>query len=109
MQLNVTKIARFAVVVAFLAPSLFITFSQDEFVTMASVNLLIYKTPSFPILVFITGAFLSGLILGLFVAVVDHIQMRSEVKKLKKELAEKFNSIKDVTAEAAVVESFDSE
>ncbi len=108
MKLNVTKITIFSVVVAFVALSLFITFSQEEFVTTASINLLVYKTPPFPILVFITATFLTGLLLGLFVAVVDHIQMRSEIKKLKKEVAEKFSSIKDVTAEASVVENIEN-
>jgi uncharacterized integral membrane protein len=103
MNFKVTKNTLFAIAVAFVVLSLFITFSQDEFAQQVSMNLLFFKTAPHAILVFVTAAFLTGLFIGLFVAVVDHIQMRKEVKKIKDELTKNFESPKDVT-EIAVVE-----
>lgn len=85
MRLKLTKNIIFAVAIAFVTLSLFITFTQDEFITDVSINLLLYKTSPFPVIYFITGAFLIGLFIGLFVAVLDHFSLSREISNLKKE------------------------
>jgi uncharacterized integral membrane protein len=86
MNFKVTKNVLLSIIVAFITLSLFITFTQDEFITEVSINLLLYKTAPFPVIYFITGAFLIGLFIGLFIAVIDHFTLFKEVKALKKEL-----------------------
>ena len=103
MKFGVTKNALFAVAVSFVVLSLFITFSQEEFATTVSLNLLFFKTEPHQILLFVSIAFVLGLLIGLFVAVVDHIHMKAEVKDLKRNLTQDMSTVKDVT-EMTVVE-----
>ncbi len=84
-----TKLTVFAVVIAFLAISLFITFGQEAFIQPVTANFLFIKTPAIPVLYYIAGAFIFGLVIGVFVAVHEHIVMAKRLRELKREFSKK--------------------
>ena len=81
----------------FITISLFITFTQEAFQSDVSANLLLTKTPPFPVYFFIIGAFLVGLIIGLIIAVADHFHMAKKMQEL-------IDENKSITATISIVE-----
>ncbi len=87
-----TKLTVFAVIIAFLAISLFITFGQEAFIQPVTANFLFVKTPAIPVLYYIAGAFIFGLVIGIFVAVHEHVVMAKRLRELKREFSKKESS-----------------
>ncbi len=70
------------------------TFSQDEFSKDAPGVIFVYSTPSIPIYIYVAGAFLLGLLIGLTVAVFNYISLTArgsrksrQIKSLEKDNA----------------------
>ena len=68
--------------IAFLTIALLQTFAQEAFKSVVSANLLVYRTPEYPIFYFIVGFFLLGLFIGLMMAIVDHYKMARDMQDL---------------------------
>ena len=82
------KMTIYGVVIALLTLIAFMTFTQEAFVTPVSAKILMYKTPEIPVIYYITGAFILGLLIGLFVAISTHFKLTKEIKLLKKAAVE---------------------
>jgi len=83
--MKLTKMTIFATLVALVSIIMFTTFSQDAFTTPVSANILFYKTTPIPVLYYIAGTFIFGLIIGIVVAINEHFVMAKNYKALKKE------------------------
>ena len=53
----------------------------------AAIKFLFWETQEYPLLLFVAGAFLAGLLAGLIVAMIDNLHYRKEIRDLKKEAA----------------------
>lgn len=83
----------------FVTISLFVTFTQDAFKGLVSANFLFSKTPEFPVYIFIVGAFVIGLLIGLFMAATDHWGMARHARKLLNSNEELESSVASLTRE----------
>ncbi len=70
----------------FFLMSFFFTFQQDIFMKNISAKLLFWESPEIPIIYYITGALVGGLMMGLAVAAYDHFNMGLKVRGVRKEL-----------------------
>jgi uncharacterized integral membrane protein len=67
--------------------SLTITFLQKQFIEQtATLKFLFWETPDYPIICFVTAAFLIGLFTGLIIAVIDSFQKQKIIRRLMKDL-----------------------
>lgn len=90
-----TKLTIFAVIIAFLAISLFMTFGQEAFTQTVTANFLLFKTPEIPVLYYIAGAFILGLVIGVFIAIHEHVAMAKRMRIIKKEFSEENKNLKE--------------
>lgn len=66
-----------------------ITFMQSPFIQQtASLKFLFWQTPEYPMIYFVVVAGITGLLTGLFIAVIDSFQKGKIIRELKKELKE---------------------
>jgi uncharacterized integral membrane protein len=67
--------------------SITITAMQDAFINQgAALKFLFWQTKEFPVLLYVAAAFVIGLSVGLFVAVIDNFHSKKIIKDLKKQV-----------------------
>ncbi len=57
------------------------TFSQEQFRQAVSARVFTYRTIAIPIYWYVAGAFAAGLLIGLFVAVYNYINLKHQLRK----------------------------
>lgn len=73
-------------VVAFIVAWILIfTFIQEPFKQTAAARILKWWTPAIPIYLYVVGAFVGGLMVGLGVAVFNYVTLQAKVHHYKKE------------------------
>lgn len=85
----------FAFVVAWV---LIFTFTQPPFAEGVPAKIFAYRTPPIPVYVYVTGAFVIGLILGGLVAVYNYITGGMKVHKLNKRVRALESELADLKA-----------
>jgi len=76
----------YTAIVVVMVFSITITAMQEEFNQSASLKFLFWETQRFSMLLYVAAAFVIGLLVGLFVAVIDNFHNRKAIKNLKKQL-----------------------
>lgn len=90
-----TKMTIFAVLIAFVAISMWVTFQQDAFLTPVEAKLLFIPTKPIPVIYYIATAFIVGLVIGVFIAIHEHLVMAKRIRVIKKEHTEENKSLKE--------------
>ena len=82
------KIKWIAISILIIAISIILyqTFTQEIFTKKISLLIFVYETPEIPIYFYVLGAFLIGLLIGLFIAVYNFFTYKSDQHKNKKKI-----------------------
>ena len=67
------------IVTLFVALALVLTFTQPEFKTTVGAQILTYKTRQLPVYSYVAGAFVAGLLIGIFQALFTFIRLKAEI------------------------------
>jgi len=95
MRLKSIGIIFYTAAVVIIVFSITLTVLQDSFIHQsASLKFLFWQTQEFPMILFVSGAFLVGLLMGLVVAVFDNVQNRRVINDLRKNVIKTGKSIK---------------
>ena len=77
----------FALTIAIIVFSLTITFMQEPFLEQtAALKFLFWETHPYPMIIFISAAFLIGLFVGLMNAIIVSFQKGKIIRELKKQI-----------------------
>jgi len=77
----------YTAIVVVMVFSITITAMQDAFINQsAALKFLFWQTQEFPVLLYVAAAFVIGLSVGLFVAVIDNFHCKKIIKNLRKQL-----------------------
>jgi len=86
--------------IAFLTAWILIfTFNQDPFKAKVPAQVLLYKTPPVAIYIYLTGAFLVGLLVGLWVAIYNYVTLKSKLSRATKKLSSTEHELSQATVD----------
>lgn len=85
------KIIRFLLIFTsafLLAWILIFTFIQPPFKVPAAAKVLVWDTPAIPIYLYVAGAFLLGLAVGVVISLVNYLALSANLRRVQHECAE---------------------
>jgi uncharacterized integral membrane protein len=93
------------VIVSFMALVLVLTFMQPAFKTEVGVQILTVKTKTFPVYLYVLGAFASGLLFGVLAMLSGYVRSKLDGRRKSKRIRELEEKLDDAEKRAAAVDS----
>jgi uncharacterized integral membrane protein len=84
------------IVALLIALALVLTFTQPEFKTSVGASIFAFKTPQWPVYWYVAGAFVIGLFLGVFQAVITFFRTRAEIFRKNRQVRELEEKVADL-------------
>jgi hypothetical protein len=96
MQMRLFSWMVMFIIALFIALVLVLTFTQPEFKTTVGAQIITYKTRQLPVYLYIAGAFVFGLALGVFQVIFTFIRAKAEIFRKNKMIREFEQKIADL-------------
>jgi uncharacterized integral membrane protein len=93
------------ILTVFVALVLVLTFMQPAFKTEVGAQILMFKTRTFPVYMYVLGAFAAGLLIGVLAMVLGLVRTRLDIRRKNKRITELETKLGEAEKKALVAEA----